>query len=91
MVLDLAHHPYRTIRRRKDGLLEAFFDFGDKEVSGNRQQIGDCFFLCHNFGVLNVKKVIYSNVREFVKRRSEHLIRLLPPPVPSRSLLKSLI
>ena len=61
VVLDLDHHPYRAKRKRKDGLLEPFFDFGDKEVSGNRQQIGDCFFLCHNFWVLNVEKSIYSN------------------------------
>jgi CMP-N,N'-diacetyllegionaminic acid synthase len=60
VVSDLDHHPYRAKRRGKDGLLEPFFDFGDKEISGNRQEIGDCFFLCHNFWVLNVKNSILS-------------------------------
>lgn len=61
VVSDLDHHPYRAKRRGGDGLLEPFFDFGDREISGNRQEIGDCFFLCHNFWVLNVEKSIYSN------------------------------
>ena len=61
VVSDLDHHPFRAKRRGEDGLLEAFFDFGDKEISGNRQEIGECFFLCHNFWVLNVEKSICSN------------------------------
>ena len=60
VLADLDHHPYRAKRRGKDGLLESFFDFGDQEVSSNRQEIGDCVFLCHNFWVLNVEKSIYS-------------------------------
>ena len=60
VVSDLDHHPYRAKRRGKEGLLEPFFDFGDREISGNRQEIGDCFFLCPNFWVLNVEKSIYS-------------------------------
>ena len=61
VVSDLDHHPFRAKRRREDGLLEPFFDFGDKIISGNRQQIGECFFLCHNFWVLNVEKSICSS------------------------------
>ena len=60
VVSDLDHHPYRAKRRGKDGLLEPFFDFGDRKISGNRQELGDCFFLCHNFWVLNVGKSILS-------------------------------
>ena len=60
VVSDLDHHPFRAKRRGEDGLLEPFFDFEGKEISGNRQEIGDCFFLCHNFWVLNVKKSILS-------------------------------
>ena len=61
VVSELDHHPFRAKRSRKDGLLEPFFNFGDKEISGNRQEIGDCFFLCHNFWVLNTEKSIYSD------------------------------
>ena len=60
VVLDLDHHPFRAKRTGKEGLLEPFFDFGGKEISGNRQEIGDNFFLCHNFWVLNVQKSILS-------------------------------
>jgi CMP-N,N'-diacetyllegionaminic acid synthase len=60
VVSDLDHHPYRAKRRGDEGLLEPFFDFGGREISGNRQEIGDCFFLCHNFWVLNVKNSICS-------------------------------
>lgn len=61
VVSDLDHHPYRAKRSGEKGFLEPFFDFGDREISSNRQEIGDCFFLCHNFWVLNVKESIYSN------------------------------
>jgi CMP-N,N'-diacetyllegionaminic acid synthase len=61
VVSDLDHHPYRAKRSDKKGFLEPFFDFGDREISSNRQEIGDCYFLCHNFWVLNVKESIYSS------------------------------
>jgi len=61
VISDLDHHPYRAKRRGEKGFLEPFFDFGDREISSNRQEIGDCFFLCHNFWVLNVKESIHSN------------------------------
>ena len=60
VISDLDHHPYRAKRRGSDGLLEPFFDFSGREISGNRQEIGDCFFLCHNFWVLNVGNSICS-------------------------------
>mgnify|MGYP006421786109 CR=1 FL=1 len=60
VVSDSDHHPYRAKRMGEDGFLEPFFDFADREISSNRQELGDCFFLCHNFWVLNVKESIYS-------------------------------
>ncbi len=53
--------PIAQKRSDEKGFLEPFFDFGDREISSNRQEIGDCFFLCHNFWVLNVKESIHSN------------------------------
>ena len=61
VVSDLDHHPYRAKRSGKNSFLEPFFDFGDREISSNRQEIGECLFLCHNFWVLNVKKSIHNN------------------------------
>ena len=60
VVSDLDHHPFRAKRRGQDGLLEPFFNFEGREISGNRQELGECFFLCHNFWVLNVKRSICS-------------------------------
>lgn len=51
---DQDHHPYRAKRLNGDGSLEPFFDFSGTEVSTNRQDLEPCFFLCHNFWVLNV-------------------------------------
>jgi CMP-N,N'-diacetyllegionaminic acid synthase len=60
-ISDLDHHPYRAKKKDNAGFLVPFFDFGDKEISSNRQDIGDCFFLCHNFWVLNIRESIYAN------------------------------
>ncbi|WP_457594111.1 acylneuraminate cytidylyltransferase family protein [Hydrogenimonas sp.] len=57
---DQDHHPYRAKRLREDGMLDTFFDFGDREISTNRQELEPCFFLCHNFWILNVEKSIYG-------------------------------
>lgn len=65
VVLDVDHHPYRAKKNDANGFLEPFFDFGDREISSNREEIGDCFFLCHNFWVLNVKKSVYANDGQF--------------------------
>ena len=61
VVLDVDHPPYRAKKNDGNGFLEPFIDFGDREISSNRQEIGDCFFLCHNFWVLNIKESIHSN------------------------------
>lgn len=55
------HHPFRAKRINSNGFLEPYFDFSDKEVSTNRQELCDNYFLCHNFWVLNVNKSIYCD------------------------------
>ena len=65
VVSDLDRHPYRAKKKNENGLLESFFDFGDREVSSNREEIGDCFFLCHNFWVLNIKESVYTSDGQF--------------------------
>ena len=62
VVSDLDHHPYRAKRTGKNGFLEPFFNFDGREISSNRQGIGNCFFLCHNFWVLNLKESVYKNI-----------------------------
>ena len=58
---DQDHHPFRAKRLRNDGCLEPFFDFAGQAVSTNRQDLCDCYFFCHNFWTLNLKKTLYSN------------------------------
>ena len=52
------HHPFRAKKLDTDGFLETFFDFGGKKISSNRQDLPTCYFLCHNFWVLNISKSI---------------------------------
>ena len=56
---DQDHHPYRAKRLDADGKLQPFFDFKGMEVSTNRQELEPCFFLCHNFWVMNLKNSFY--------------------------------
>ncbi|MFZ2484664.1 MAG: CMP-N-acetylneuraminic acid synthetase [Minisyncoccia bacterium] len=49
---DSDHHPFRSKKINKSGLLEPFFDFKGKIVSTNRQDLEPSYFLCHNFWVL---------------------------------------
>ena len=49
---EMDHHPFRAKRLSSDGLLEPFFDFSNKEISTNRQDLEPCYFLCHNFWVI---------------------------------------
>jgi len=57
---DLDHHPYRAKKINKKGALEPFFDFRDRNISTNRQELEPSYFLCHNFWVLNVEKSVFS-------------------------------
>lgn len=52
-------HPYRAKRLNENGSLDTFFDFTDVEVASNRQELEPCYFLCHNFWVLNMKNSLY--------------------------------
>ncbi|WP_428737604.1 cytidylyltransferase domain-containing protein [Sulfurimonas sp.] len=53
------HHPFRAKKLNKDGSLETFFDFTDMEISTNRQELEPCYFLCHNFWILNMKNSLF--------------------------------
>lgn len=54
------HHPYRAKKLNKDGSLDTFFNFSGIEVSTNRQELEACYFLGHNFWVLNMKNSLFS-------------------------------
>lgn len=54
------HHPYRAKRINAQGMMESFVDIKDKNISTNRQDLEECYFLSHNFWVLNVKKSILT-------------------------------
>lgn len=54
------HHPYRAKRLNENGSLDTFFDFTNMEVSTNRQELEPCYFLCHNFWILNMKNSLFS-------------------------------
>lgn len=52
------HHPYRAKRINSDGNIETFVNIENKKVSTNRQDLEECYFLSHNFWVLNIKNSI---------------------------------
>lgn len=54
VTIDMDHHPYRAKQMMMDGSIKSFFDFKDKNISSNRQDLPKGFFLCHNFWVLRV-------------------------------------
>ena len=58
---DQDHHPFRAKTFGPDGRLVPFFDFSGKKVSTNRQDLSPCFYFCHNFWTLNLKKTLYSS------------------------------
>lgn len=58
---DQDHHPFRAKKLRADGCLDTFFDFSGKNISTNRQDLCDCYYLCHNFWTLNLKKSLYAD------------------------------
>lgn len=57
---DNDHHPFRAKRSDKSGRLYMFYEV-EGELSTNRQELPKCFFLSHNFWVLNVKLMIDSD------------------------------
>lgn len=50
---DCDHHPYRAKRIDSNGDLACFVDC-DQGTSSNRQDLEECYYLCHNFWVMNV-------------------------------------
>ena len=58
---EMDHHPFRSKRIGSDGCLVPFFDFNNVEVSTNRQDLEPCYFLCHNFWVLNLNTINRDN------------------------------
>ncbi|MYM62865.1 cytidylyltransferase domain-containing protein [Pseudomaricurvus sp. HS19] len=52
------HHPFRAKKLNEKGALVPYFDFGDQDISSNRQDLPANYFLCHNFWALNVKQSI---------------------------------
>jgi len=57
---DQDHHPFRAKRVNAEGLLDAFFDFKGAQISTNRQELEPCYYLCHNFWVLNVAESVFG-------------------------------
>ena len=62
VLLEQDHHPYRCKCLREDGCLGTWFDFKNRDISTNRQDLPINFVLCHNFWTLNLKESLYSNV-----------------------------
>lgn len=60
VLLEMDNHPFRSKRLREDGCLDTWFDFREKNISTNRQDLPMNFVLCHNFWTLNLKESIYS-------------------------------
>ncbi len=60
VLLEMDHHPYRSKRLRDDGCLDTWFDFGNKQISTNRQDLPMNFILCHNFWTLRLSNSVYS-------------------------------
>ncbi|SFQ33549.1 CMP-N-acetylneuraminic acid synthetase [Butyrivibrio proteoclasticus] len=57
---DNDHHPLRG-KRVENGRLEMYERGITGKLSTNRQDLPSCYFLSHNFWVLNTKKMIESN------------------------------
>ena len=55
---DNDHHPLRS-KKVENGRLQAYEN--EKSVSTNRQDLPTCYFLSHNFWVLNVNKMLENN------------------------------
>lgn len=58
---DNDHHPFRAKIIDSNGHLQMFEDNIKQPLSTNRQDLPSCYFLAHNFWVLNVKMLFESN------------------------------
>lgn len=50
-------HPYRAKQINDNGLFVPFFNFSEMDVSSNRQELPDSYFLCHNFWVFRTENL----------------------------------
>jgi CMP-N-acetylneuraminic acid synthetase len=57
---DNDHHPLRG-KRVENGRLQMYENGVTENVSTNRQDLPKCYFLSHNFWVLNTKLLLESN------------------------------
>ena len=57
---DNDHHPLRG-KRVENGILQMYERNVTGKISTNRQDLPKCYFLSHNFWVLNTKKMIENN------------------------------
>jgi CMP-N-acetylneuraminic acid synthetase len=64
VVKDQDKHPYRAKTLSKDGSLISFFDFSSSEVPTNRQELPDCYFLCHNFWIIRLNNGCLPQIGE---------------------------
>jgi CMP-N-acetylneuraminic acid synthetase len=55
---DQDHHPYRAKGRTAEGTLRSFGENPGRDVSTNRQELPECFYLCHNFWTLNLHRSV---------------------------------
>lgn len=60
VLLEMDNHPYRAKRLRDDGCLDTWFDFAGKNISTNRQDLPQNFFLCHNFWTLKLQNSLFA-------------------------------
>lgn len=60
VMLEQDHHPYRCKCLRNDGCLGTWFDFGNQNISTNRQDLPSNYVFCHNFWTLNLKNSLYG-------------------------------
>lgn len=58
---DNDHHPLRGKRVDENGRLQMYEQGITGKISTNRQDLPTCYFLSHNFWVINTKKMLESN------------------------------
>ena len=59
--VDNDHHPLRAKSLNPDGTLSMYEKNVTEKISTNRQDLPSCYFLAHNFWVLNVKNLRSGN------------------------------
>ena len=60
---DNDHHPLRAKIIDSQNRLQMYEKVVDKKISTNRQDLPECYFLAHNFWILNVKLMLKNEYR----------------------------